>query len=165
VRCWFDASVVCCEMFSVYSEQYYAGKKGRIYDLKTLEVDEQEALSARDNQQAEEDYELFLQELDADKEMRATVNLYKHKGGKSGGGGRDGDDASDVAVGEAAYDDDEDVRLDELLDGMTLRADPGVGESAVLTAEEAARVPAVPLEEETAGFNAATFDPKDYKFT
>lgn len=128
-------------------------------------MDEQEALSARDNQQAEEDYELFLQELDADREMRGTVNLYKSKSGKSGATRRDGDDSSDMAVGEAGYDDDEDVRLDELLDGMSLRSDLVVTESTVLTAEEASRVPAVPLEDVTEGFNVATFDPKDYKFT
>ena len=158
------------------------GKKNRIYNLKALDVDEQEALSARDNMQADEDYELFLQELDADKEMRGTVNLYSNPAtkkmaatssrraaervsGTSTARGEDGDADSDMAVGEG--EDEEEVRLDELLDGLQLRqegSDVDGEDIAVLTAEQATVVPAVELDLAD-GFNEASFDPKDFKFT
>ena len=132
-------------------------------------MDEQAELSARDNMQAEEDYELFMQELDADKEMRGTVNLYTSTRKKGAANQRAVDDAdSEGAVGDN-YDDDDDVRLDELLDGLELSGVAGGGgasnivESSLLSAEDAAKVAAVALD--TEGFNAATFDPKDFKFT
>jgi nonsense-mediated mRNA decay protein 3 len=40
-------------------------------------------MGGRDQKKVEEDYELFLRELEEDPEMRSTVNLYKADGTKS----------------------------------------------------------------------------------
>ena len=41
-------------------------------------------MGGRDQKKVEEDYELFLRDLEEDPEMRSTVNLYKADGMKSG---------------------------------------------------------------------------------
>ncbi|OBZ65533.1 60S ribosomal export protein NMD3 [Grifola frondosa] len=103
-------------------------------------------MGGRDQKKVEEDYELFLQDLEEDEEMRGAVNLYKskeHKPGAGSGlaGGKtrkkaqfamdvDGEDQQqDDDAGAAPADTEEeepdfpDVKLDELLedfDEMTL---------------------------------------------
>lgn len=72
--------------------------------------------AARDAAAAERDYERFLQQLESDKDMRRQVNLYKSgaapPAGADGGGGEEMDE--------------EEVRLEELLEGMTMD-DPNAG--------------------------------------
>jgi nonsense-mediated mRNA decay protein 3 len=102
-------------------------------------------MGGRDQKKVEEDYELFLRDLEEDQEMRSTVNLYKGDDMKLGkSGSRTGDEKTrkktqhsmDVdeaaapvpepvleADGEEEEADFPDVRLEELLenfDEMTL---------------------------------------------
>lgn len=102
-------------------------------------------LGGRDRRKVEQDYELFLRDLEEDPEMRGAVNLYKvpevkmasaTASGAGAVGKRKGQYAMEVDEGEEKeYDDDEDedenepeadfpeVRLEELLeefDEMTI---------------------------------------------
>ena len=101
-------------------------------------------MGGRDQKKVEEDYELFLRELEEDEEMRGAVNMYRaqdHKAGSGLAGGktrRKGQFAMEVdeagaappaaAAAEATDEEEEEpdfpeVKLDELLedlDGMTL---------------------------------------------
>jgi len=105
-------------------------------------------MGGRDQKKVEEDYELFLQELEEDPELRATVNLYAAKDikmrdatdGVRKKGGQYGMDVDEVDTSQNAVEngDDEDaeeepdfpdVKLDELLedfDEMTLGDSEGV---------------------------------------
>lgn len=174
-----------------HSLQFYTAKKDRLYDLKPLDFDEQEFPSSnRENQNMESDYELFLQELDGDKEMRSHVNLYKATKkstsaterernlqllrGRKGGKEEKGDESEDMEQGENESDeeeeeDEEEVKLEELLDGLDLAMnDSSISnaltseEEVILSVEEASRVPSLPLEANE--FDVSQYDPKDYKF-
>lgn len=68
--------------------------------------------AARDEAAAEKDREHFLQQLESDRDMRRQVNLYKAGA------------AAPTASGEEV--DEEEIGLDELLDGMNLD-DPDAG--------------------------------------
>jgi nonsense-mediated mRNA decay protein 3 len=200
----------------------YASKSDRFWELRSLEmetgvVEAGESNGKYDGAAAEKDYELFLQELEADKEMRANVNLYKAQGGRGkkgmeveademdGGLGADAIskaksrkgrsklrrakmdaiadeekkarekahaeenmDDSDAENANNDYDDDEEgVRLDELLDEMTLSAGDAanaeVEAPVVISQEQAAQSAALQLE--TSGFDPADFAAKPFKFT
>lgn len=136
----------------------------------------------------DDDYELFLQELDGDKEMRTHVNLYKSKKnisaskaknlqilkGRHGNEKKSGDeDEEDMEDADADADDeynedDEEVKLEELLDSLDLSIndqqnnDENNRDEVILSVEQAAQIPSIPLE--TAEFDVAQYDPKDYKF-
>lgn len=100
-----------------------AGKRDRHWKLGELEKDGGDTgggvSAARDEAAAERDYERFLQQLESDKDMRRQVNLYKV-----------GDATAAAAAAAATPDeggmevteemDEEEVRLEELLDSMTL---------------------------------------------
>ncbi|OJA16722.1 hypothetical protein AZE42_12357 [Rhizopogon vesiculosus] len=94
-------------------------------------------MGGRDQKKVEEDYELFLQELEEDPELRATVNLYAAKDAKMRDatdgvrkkGGQYGMDVDEVDKNQntATNGDEEnaeeeadfpDVRLDELLENF-----------------------------------------------
>jgi len=105
----------------------YANKKDRIWTLKNLEVEGQQELTTKEKQAMEDDYEEFMQEIEGDKEMRANIKLYKNqvkdisneKGGvtnqqKNGNNGNDVDDEDDDCV------DDDEIRLEELLDELEI---------------------------------------------
>jgi len=102
-------------------------------------------MGGRDQKKVEEDYELFLRDLEEDSEMRSMVNLYKADGTKSGNSSRTSDpkmpkktqntmevDEAPPLVAELVSETDEEdgteadfpeVKLDELLenfDEMTL---------------------------------------------
>lgn len=140
-----------------------------MWKLKSLDVDATEQMSAKESQNMEREYEGFLQELESDKEMRSAINLYKKPTSKSVGAGVRGDAMEE----EGSEDEDEDdIKLDELLNDLDL--DTG-GESnnsevevSVLTPEEAAKTQSkISLEEGESGdskFDAAHYDPKDFKF-
>jgi len=103
--------------------------KKRIFTLQRLDVDVAEDLksrSAKKDQEMEDiDEEDFLREVEADKEMRRNMNLYKSellakkKAEDDGGEGADANDNEDDDD-----DDDQQVRLDELLDGLVLDDGP-----------------------------------------
>jgi nonsense-mediated mRNA decay protein 3 len=102
-------------------------------------------MGGRDQKKVEEDYEIFLRELEEDPELRGNVNLYKAEPkdvgmngteptkmqrGKRGQYSMEVDEAVPVASNENEEEGDEvdfpDVRLDELLEGfdeMTLQED------------------------------------------
>ena len=83
-----------------------------------------------DQKRVEQDYELFLRQIEEDEEMRATINLYKNadvpapaepkKGRKQSHYGMEIDEETTGSAAVAEADDAEadfpDVRLDELLD-------------------------------------------------
>ncbi len=100
-------------------------------------------MGGRDQKKVEEDYELFLRDLEEDPEMRGAVNLYKDvkmaapgSGSGAGAGGKSKKKTQfamdvDEHTGEGAKEEDEEeeeadfpgVKLDELLenfDEMTL---------------------------------------------
>eukprot|EP00126_Sphaerothecum_destruens_P009639 Sdes_comp20553_c0_seq1m15318 len=80
--------------------------KKRKWKLKQLEK-ETEGFTKRDESAAIQDYEMFLQDLEEDKDYRCNLELYK--------------DSSAGHVAEPEDDDQEyDIPLDELLDDMTL---------------------------------------------
>ncbi|SCW03873.1 LAFE_0H00914g1_1 [Lachancea fermentati] len=102
-------------------------RKNRNWKLKRMakehkEIDASQDYSSRQQKQemerAEKDYELFLQELEEDAEMRQTINMYKNRTHQV------------TADGEMDEDEDEDapqIDIDELLDEldeMTLDDDP-----------------------------------------
>lgn len=93
--------------------------KKRIFTLQRLDVkrgeeDKQRGKRGKKDAEMEDmDKEDFLQELEADKEMRTRVNIYKAEGAKS----RDlvyGDDQ------DGEVEDDQKITLDELLDNLNL---------------------------------------------
>ena len=90
-------------------------------------------MGGRDQKKVDEDYELFLRELEEDPELRATVNLYKAGDVKMGDGvakpagagkkraqfAMDVDEAGQETETEAEDEPDfPDVKLDELLEGF-----------------------------------------------
>lgn len=109
-------------------------------------------MGGRDQRKVEEDYELFLRELEEDEEMRSAVNLYKARDVKPGAGSglaggktrkraqfeMDVDESAAPAAAPEATDDEveeepdfPDVKLDELLDDfdeMTLQDEHAEGE-------------------------------------
>lgn len=99
------------------------GKRDRHWKLGELEKDGGDVgggggiSEKRDEAAAEKDYERFLQQLESDKDMRRQVNLYKSGLSAAKPAEGDGDGAAMEDVPEM---DEEEVRLEELLDGMTL---------------------------------------------
>ncbi|KAH3899322.1 probable 60S ribosomal export protein NMD3 [Saccharomycodes ludwigii] len=94
-------------------------KKNRNWKLKRMakehkEIDASVDYTSKQNNQemerAEKDYELFLQELEEDQEMRQTINLYKSQNTQSA-----------VPHDDTEVDEDEDapqIDIDELLDEL-----------------------------------------------
>jgi nonsense-mediated mRNA decay protein 3 len=111
--------------------------KQRIWKLQRLDVAAAEkASSVRKEKNAAEaadnDEEDFMQEVEADKEMRSNMNVYRSETYKKkaenpesmdteAGAEADGDDGDDD---DDEDDDDQKIRLDELLDGLALDAGP-----------------------------------------
>lgn len=122
----------------------YGSKGNRKWALRNLEVDEEAELNRKDHEEREADYEAFMQELETDKELRANINLYKNiknlktrtqrskkKGTMEVDDGGDEDDGAEDEDGVGDDEDDEEVRLDELLEGMELDGgDDGDGKEA-----------------------------------
>ena len=125
----------------VYVRKLYGGvasgesdaARKRMFRLQRLNVkkgDDEEG-GGRRNKKAKKDAEEtdhmdeedFLQELEADREMRARVNIYKSDVALKKGG----DDERDEEDGEDGNDEDEDdqkITLDELLDNLALDSKP-----------------------------------------
>ena len=101
--------------------------KQRMWRLQRLDVEVAEDLKKgkageKEQEKIDEDEEDFLRELEADRDMRDRINLYKHeevikKREEAGELEADDDDDDDAA-------DDQKLRLDELLDGLVLDQGP-----------------------------------------
>lgn len=104
--------------------------KNRKWQLKQLEFDATEDIPQKIATDHEDDYEAFLQQVAADREMRSQLNLYKRELAQPSmfeeTKGEEGNGHEDM--------DEEEVRMDELLDGLTL-AEPV--EYNVISTEEA----------------------------
>lgn len=100
--------------------------KERMFKLQRLDVDVNETSAQgkklkKEQESNEMDEEDFLQELEADREMRSNVNLYKaaHIAKKL----EENPDSKMSAI-DGDDDDDQQVRLEELLDGLVLDQGP-----------------------------------------
>ena len=137
--------------------KHYPTKSERIWALKSLQIDETLENEGRFAESEDKDYEEFLQELESDRELRAQINLYKTPKAK--------------ALAAMDTEDEEDIRLEELLDDLMISEgleDGGVEKNdvSILSAEEAARNGGKHFE----GLNTKPFDPdafssSEFKFT
>ena len=98
--------------------------KQRVFKLQRLDADTIEAEKARkakkDKEDDDMDEEDFLREVEADKEMRMNMNLYKTENALN----METEDKEGIGqIDEDDDDDDQQVRLDELLDGLVLDED------------------------------------------
>lgn len=94
--------------------------KNRNWKLKRMTMEEDESVRQQDPDRMETDYELFLRDIEEDKEMRSSMALYKARSGpkgrvdkmegieEHGGDAMDEDDESDDDVPK--------IDMDELLD-------------------------------------------------
>ena len=102
--------------------------KKRIWRLQRLDVEIAEDLktsrAAKLDAEADDmDEEDFLREVEADKEMRSQMNLYKSEAAKNKSSGKDADTDMKSDIDEEDEDDQE-VNLAELLDGLVVDAGP-----------------------------------------
>eukprot|EP00804_Cyclotella_cryptica_P012045 CCRYP_004503-RA/>CCRYP_004503-RA protein AED:0.09 eAED:0.09 QI:117/0.6/0.5/1/0.6/0.5/6/409/599 len=100
----------------VASGESDAAKK-RVFRLQRLDVkkgEENTRKKKKDAEMEDVDEEDFMQELEADKEMRTRVNIYKSDAAAKGN--EDKDDGED--------EDDQKITLDELLDNLVLDSKP-----------------------------------------
>jgi nonsense-mediated mRNA decay protein 3 len=98
--------------------------KIRIWRLQRMDVDVAEEQTKRAKNTADQDAideEEFMQEIEADREMRLNMNLYKTEVAKKQA-------LAAAAIDEADDEDDDDqaVKLEELLDGLVVDAEPDV---------------------------------------
>lgn len=99
--------------------------KARIWRLQRLDVEVAESMRARTSKKEADaddmDEEDFLREVEADKEMRNNMNVYKSEIAK-----KKDEDEEMVESGLDAEDadDDQQVKIDELLDGLVLDDGP-----------------------------------------
>lgn len=115
--------VILRKLYGTAATGEEGSSRGRIWQLKRLDVVEAQqpssARSARNAAEANEmDEEDFLQEVEADKEMRVNMNLYKNPDCR-----KDSDDEGDDED-EDEYEDDQQIQLDELLDKLDLTSAP-----------------------------------------
>ena len=95
-------------------------KKVRKWKLKRMarehnDIDASQDYSSRANRQeaerAERDYELFLQELEEDEELRQNVNLFKNRAAQAASAAEDNNE-------EDGHDSGPEINVDELLDEL-----------------------------------------------
>ena len=87
-------------------QQQQSNSKRKKADAKADEMDEED----------------FMQEVEADKDMRLNMNLYKSDGLKKASADQQGEDV--MEDDDDDKDDDQRIQLDELLDGLALEAGP-----------------------------------------
>lgn len=108
-------------------------QKKRCWTLRRLAVEEEEdrVQKRRDDDMMMDDEEDFLREVEADKDMRVNINLYKATNAS----------IHNDEVMNDADEDDQKITLDELLDGLKLEAgpDPEDAEHLLGEGEKAAR--------------------------
>ncbi|KAJ3192522.1 hypothetical protein HDU82_003147, partial [Entophlyctis luteolus] len=119
--------------------------KNRNWRLKTITIEEEvEAMgkSKAEKAKAEQDYEMFLRDIEEDPELRGMINLYKSEAEPTGAGTQqdaammedegEGDEADASDEEEEPEDDfpeiDEDELLEEMMEGMAIRDDDAVAD-------------------------------------
>jgi nonsense-mediated mRNA decay protein 3 len=121
----------------VASGEADAAKK-RIWRLQRLDVEIAEDLktarAAKNAAEADDmDEEDFMREVDADKEMRGQMNLYKSENAKK----KDTtDEDTDMKNEDDDDHDDQEVNLEELLDGLVVDAAPDAEEEVDVNEEQ-----------------------------
>lgn len=118
----------------VAAGDYSNASKQRIWRLQRLEVDaaagesdnKKAGKAKQDDHNMDLDEEDFMQEVEADREMRLNINLYRSETAKSLPVDRGAMSVSDEEREED--EDDQQVKLDELLEGLALDAGPDVPE-------------------------------------
>lgn len=116
---------------AVVTEETTSSKKQRIWSLQKLDVTEDEASKKQSKKERElndMDEEDFMQEVEADKEMRGNMFLYKTELAKK----QEQEEEEEIDDEE---DDDQQVKIDELLDGLILN-DAAVNNETMLCYEE-----------------------------
>lgn len=104
------------------------GKKSRYWKLKSLDK-EQENFKKSDVVKQEHEYEEFLQEVEVNPEMRSQMNIYKVPGAEdlvAQNQQQKKHAASQMDDGEGEDDDGNEIKLDELLEEMTLSDEEGM---------------------------------------
>ncbi|KAJ3006226.1 UNVERIFIED_CONTAM: hypothetical protein HDU68_004205 [Siphonaria sp. JEL0065] len=106
--------------------------KNRNWKLKTITVEEEvEAIgkSKAEKAKADQDYELFLRDIEEDPELRGMMNLYKQPGKQSSGQDASMVEGEGFDSEEEPEDDfpeiDETELLEELMDGMAINEGEG----------------------------------------
>ena len=118
-------------------------------------------MGGRDQKKVEEDYELFLRDIEEDEEMRAAVNMYKAPGGTKMGAGsglaggktrrKGGKSGAGAAVNEGGMDMDMDMEEDQ-----TIVPPEETNEDGEEDEEEEADFPEVKLDELLDDFDEMT---------
>lgn len=131
--------VIVRKLYGAVASGDVSAAKQRMWRLERLNVEAAEssnsARAAKKGAEAEDmDEEDFLTEVEADKEMRMNMNLYKSDvvfktNASRDEGSIDGEDMSTGSNANKGEDDDDDeddqqVKLDELLDGLVLNEGP-----------------------------------------
>jgi nonsense-mediated mRNA decay protein 3 len=121
----FPDVIMLRKLYGGVATQEADAARQRMFKLQRLEADNIEAARAKKAKKDQEDDDMdeedFLREVEADKEMRINMNLYKtevalKKIQEEGDDAANNDNDND--------DDDQQVRLDELLDGLVLDEGP-----------------------------------------
>lgn len=114
----------------VLVRKYYGSEGARKWALKNLEVEHRQELNSSEVLFAEKDYEEFMQEIEGDKEMRTKINVYKSqviearaKPASRKDFKHDDAAASMEAENDSSFD-DEQIRLEELLDDLVIERFP-----------------------------------------
>lgn len=128
----------------------------------------------RDQAEMDADMEEFMNELESDKDMRARINLYRNEKFKSPlesihEGPHDGrvlEDGEDDAFASNTAADDQRIRLDELLEDLTIDIDEEISaESTIQIISRPADKPADgQLDDEDLALLWATPHPDQYSF-
>lgn len=132
------------------------------------------SLTYKEKDEIDHDREEFMQELEGDKEMRQNINLYKSEALKARLARKKQIKSKDATTDATAKmsdgnsmkeddDDEEAIKLDELLDNLELSEDLESSLSAVIIAPEtAATMPEIKIN--TSGFDLADVDMNSFKF-
>lgn len=109
-------AVIVRKLYGGAAEEASSANRKRIWALQKLDVTEEDATvrqSKKEKELNDIDEEDFMQEVEADKEMRGNMFLYKTELARK----QEEVEDSDIE------DDDQQVKIDELLDGLILRDD------------------------------------------
>jgi len=131
----FPDVVVLRKLYGGVATNEADAAKKRMFRLQRLDVEVAEAMRSRSGKKDQElddlDEEDFLREVEADREMRNNMNLYKAREIAK----KDGDDDMEATADDQIEEDDQEVKLDELLDGLVLDKGPDEEDKAEADAE------------------------------
>eukprot|EP01038_Epipyxis_sp_PR26KG_P009414 gene9414-12680_t len=137
--------------------KYYLTKGERKWELKYLDIAERAELTRKEQEEQDEDHEAFMQELEGDRELRATINLFKKQKQRGGMPIK----KMDFSKGLKSKGKHMDLLGDD--NGANPPISASISEIMVLTSEQAANIPAIQLEQNSE-FDESNFHPKDFKF-